>query len=92
MSKVSNLATNDTRLCEGQAGLGAPAAVAPIQGDGIFGRWRYVPKYNVFVAVANSSQNVRSISTLRDAAIDAITAVGPVDYHNRVFSGTLSWT
>ena len=64
----------------------------PIQGDGIFGRWRYVPKYNVFVAVANSSKNVRSISTLRDAAIDAITAVGPVDYHNRVFSGTLSWT
>ena len=47
MSKVSNFATNDTRLCEGQAGLGAPAPVAPAQGDGIFGRWRYVPKYNV---------------------------------------------
>ena len=38
--------------------LKAPAPVTPVKEDGIFGRWRYVPKYNVFVAVANSSQNV----------------------------------
>ena len=68
------------------------SAGRPIQGDGIFGRCRYVPKYNVFVAVANSSQNVRSISTLRDAAIDAIAAVVSVDSRNVVFSVTLSWT
>ena len=92
MSKVSNFATNDTRLCEGQAGLGAPAPVVPSRATGFSGAGAMCPSTMFSWPSPTPAKMLRPISTLRDAAIDAITAVGPVDYHNRVFSGTLSWT
>ena len=54
----------DSKVWEKRSAIGAPSATA----NGIFGRWRYVPSHNVFVAVTGMDVDVHFFKASAGAA------------------------